>query len=211
MPTASLVSGLIEHSINYWLQQSGCDKQVPGKLAGKQFVLQITDLSIALQMHIQHNGKVSVWSPVSEDADCSIITSLSGLIKLQQPEQITRLIKAGEVDIEGDVQLAQAYADWLKGSLIYWQDVLASLTSGPVAHKLTDITQNLNAQGQLFKQNSERAFCNIVWDEKKLAPHPLEMAEFNQAVKTLRQDCDRAQARIQQLNLHFKPQVENKQ
>ncbi|WP_017443984.1 ubiquinone biosynthesis accessory factor UbiJ [Gayadomonas joobiniege] len=198
MPAASLISSLLEHTINYWLKQTGSHQQVPARLLNKQVAISISELNLQLQMHIQEDGYLSIWSPVN-NADCHIITTLGGLIKLQQPEQITALIKAGEVDIEGDVQLAQAYADWLKGSLIYWQDVLAGIVSDPVAAKLTQAGEQFAAAAQQQLQNSQRNFGNIIWDEKRLAPHPLEVKVFVQDLRQLRQDTDRLTARIEQL------------
>lgn len=197
MPAASLISSLLEHTLNYWIKQTCCDQQVPERLKGKQIAITLTDLNLQLQMHVQEQGLLSVWSP-AENADCHIITSLSGLIKLQQPEQITALIKAGDVDIDGDVQLAQAYADWLKGSLIYWQDVLAGVVSDPVAAKLTEAGEDLHAFATQTRQNGERGLSNIIWDEKRLAPHPLEVKNFVQDLRQLRQDSDRLIARIEQ-------------
>ncbi|WP_016956997.1 ubiquinone biosynthesis accessory factor UbiJ [Catenovulum agarivorans] len=204
MPTASLISGLVEHSINYWLRQTGVQQNVPKPLLGKQFVIKITDLKLELQMHVQqgaddYQGLVSVWSPANDQADCTISCTLSGLYQLQQPAQITKLIKQGELDIEGDVQLAQTYADWLKSSLVHWQDVLASVTSGPVAHKISEAGQQTFELAQKQLANQQRALVNIVWDEKKLAPHPIEVADFTEQVKQLRQDTDRFEARLQQL------------
>ncbi|KMT66071.1 SCP2 domain-containing protein [Catenovulum maritimum] len=206
MPAASVISGLIEHSVNYWLKTSGHNLSVPANLVGKVVAIELTDLSLVLVMQITEAGLVNVWSPLEGEVDCKIQTTLSGLQKLQQPEQITALIKSGEVDIEGDVQLAQKFSDWLKQSLVYWQDILASLTGNIAAHKISETSNQLIKKAKLTKQNSERAFTNIVWDEKRLAPHPIEVIDFGDQLTSLRQDVDRLAARINQLT----SQVESK-
>lgn len=199
MPGASLVSGLIEHSANYWLKTSGHYKSAPKKLIGKIVVIELTDLSLVLTMQINEQGLLNVYSPLEGSADCAIKTTLKGLQKLQQPAQITALIKAGEVDIEGDVQLAQQFSDWLKASLIYWQDILASFTGDIGAHQLTDIAQQAQSLAMQKAGDAKRIFSHLVWDEKKLAPHPIELTDFSDQVLTLRQQTDRLAARVQQL------------
>ncbi|MCU4675182.1 SCP2 sterol-binding domain-containing protein [Catenovulum sp. 2E275] len=199
MPTASLVSGLIEHSINYWLKTSGHNSSAPKKLTGKIFAIELTDLSLVLVMQINEQGLLNVYSPLEGSADCTIKTSLAGLQKLQQPEQITALIKAGEVDIDGDVSLAQQFSDWLKGSLIYWQDILASFTGDIAAHHLSEIAQQTKQLASQKSADAKRIFSHIVWDEKRLAPNPLELEEFATQVQQTRQAADRLSAKIQQL------------
>ena len=199
MPAASLISGLIEHSINYWLKTSGHSSSVPKKLIGKIVAIDLTDLSLVLVMQINEQGLLNVYSPLEGEADCAIKTTLAGLQKLQQPEQITALIKAGEVDIDGDVQLAQQFSDWLKGSLIYWQDILASFTGNILAHQLTEAAQHTRQFAERKSEDAKRIVSHLVWDEKRLAPHPAELEEFNQQVLALRQATDRLAARIQQL------------
>ncbi|WAJ70153.1 ubiquinone biosynthesis accessory factor UbiJ [Catenovulum adriaticum] len=200
MPTASLISGFIEHSANYWLKTSGHYKSAPKKLIGKIVVVELTDLSLVLVMQINQQGLLNVYSPLEGNADCAIKTTLIGLQKLQQPAQITALIKAGEVDIDGDVQLAQQFSDWLKASLVYWQDILASVTGDIGAHQITDIAQQAQSLALQKTDDAKRAFSHIVWDEKRLAPHPIEFADFSKQVLTVRQQTDRLAARIQQLS-----------
>lgn len=199
MPAASLISGLIEHSVNYWLKTSLHNQTVPKKLIGKIVAIELTDLSLVLVMQINEQGLINVWSPLTGDADCAISTTLTGLQKLQQPEQITALIKAGEVDINGDVQLAQQFSDWLKGSLAYWQDILASFTGDIMAHKLTSLAQQGQAIAAEKTQDAKRILSHIVWDEKRLAPHPIELDSFSQQVIQTRQATERLAARIERL------------
>mgnify|MGYP000687030285 CR=1 FL=1 len=199
MPAASVVSGLIEHSINYWLKTSGHNASAPKKLIGKIFSIELTDIQLVLVMQINEQGLLNVYSPLEGEADCAIKTSVPGLQKLQQPENITALIKAGEVDIEGDVGLAQQFSDWLKGSLIYWQDILASFTGDIAAHHITELASQTQRFAEQKSADAKRIVSHLVWDEKKLAPHPYEMDEFSKQVLEVRQACDRLSARIEHL------------
>ncbi|AWB66823.1 hypothetical protein C2869_10445 [Saccharobesus litoralis] len=198
MPAAAIITGIVEHTLNAWLQQSQARVQLPTNLVDQQVAVLLTDIKLQLNFAINAQGEISVLANV-DSADCKITTQITTLQKLQDSSQITKLIKSGELDIEGDVQLAQSFADWLKSSLSRWQDVLAGLVGDIACYKLIHAgEQAQQAISQRVEQEKATAL-NAIWHEKRLAPHPDEFDVFSLEVNVLRQDYDRLAARTKRL------------
>lgn len=199
MPGAQLIAGIVEQSLNYWLSQSACQQQVPSTIVDKQLAVELTDLKLCLTFAINQAGEIAVLSN-TESADCTIFTDLSTLQTLQDSSQITRLIKADLLDLQGDIHIAQGFADWLKGSLTKWQDVLASLVGDIACYKITRAGQQVKNAIDNQWQHDKAALQNALWHEKKLTPHPLEVAQYQDDVNQVRQDFDRLAARVKRLS-----------
>ncbi len=199
MPGAQLLSSLIESSLNAWLKQSKQQAEVPRSLIDKQFSVELSDLKLQLNFAINHAGELSVLNN-NESADCKLSTDIGTLKKLEDSAQIPRLLKSGDLDLEGDIHIAQHFADWFKGSFIHWQDVLASLVGDiacyKISHKIEKAKQGIEQQLEVTKSMLK----NIIFDEKRLSPHPIEFDNFSQKVTSLRQDSERLQARMAQLD-----------
>lgn len=198
MPSSALISGFVEQTLNLWLEQSHSTKECPAHLMNRQIGVKLTDINLPLAFAINEKGYVSVIGNV-DSVDCLILTSVFTLKKLENSHLITKLIKQGELDIEGDVQLAQQFADWLKSSLAKWQAVLATIVGDIASYKIINAGEQISGKIQQRINADQHAFLNAAWYEKKILPHPNEMQNFSQQVTKLRQDTDRLNAKIQHL------------
>lgn len=201
MPAAQLIGAFIEHSLNHWLAQSDCQGSVPKRIQYKQLAVTITDLKLTLVFTIDDKGHVSVLNN-AENSDVKLVSDLPTLQKLEQTELLTKLIKAGDLDIDGDVQIAQGFADYFKSSFSRWRDVLASLLGDVLSYKLESGLSKAKTELEYKVEQDKQALTNYIWNEAHIAPHPIELIDFSEQVKALRQDSDRIEARIKRLMQH---------
>jgi ubiquinone biosynthesis protein UbiJ len=121
--------------------------------------------------------QVDVLGAWEGEADCTVITRLSVLPKLRNRQQLTALIRSGDLEVQGDLQVVQntvALCDLAEfDPLNCWRLIPAiSLRKASVksfAAALVFCCTALSASSAMSRKRSE---------EWRLAPGPLELAWF---------------------------------
>ena len=124
MPLNNLFCGLIETGVNqlHQLDNSAAlkRKQLDGTIIG----VSLQELDLPLFFVISHQ-QLDVLSTFEGIPDCFIRVSFSALSKLQDNHQLTTLIKTGQLEVEGDIQLVQQFAKLLTDMDIDWEEHLS--------------------------------------------------------------------------------------
>lgn len=163
------------------------------KVQGKQLALQLQELpwrfvlsaTVETLLLNQHNEKV----------DCVIATDLATLQKLNDPSQLTRLIKQDKLQIEGDLQVAQQFSVLLQQLNPDWEQQLSGWLGDALAHKVATAIKQLQLYIQTQLQQLEQASVELAQDELALSPTQAEMNQFSRDVSQL-------QARLDVLSRH---------
>lgn len=132
-----------------------------------------------------------------QPVDCAISTDLASVRLLRDPSQLTRLIKADALQIDGDIQVAQQYSRFFAELDPDWQQSLSTYIGDAPAHKISRSLQQLqrylHEKASLLQQHT----VQLAQDELALTPTALEMSEFSHAVSQLAAKVEVVQ---QQLN-----------
>jgi len=189
MPLTNLLCGLLETGINQ-LQQLDSSavikrKQLDGTIIG----VRLKELNLPLYFVISAQ-QVDVLNAFEGEADCFISVSINALKKLQDKQQLTRLIKNGQLEVEGDIQLVQQFADLLTDMQIDWEEHLSQKVGDVLAHKLCyqgkKVATNAFNKGKII----EKQTALYLTEEIKLAPGGLEVAYFCEQVSDLQKQAD---------------------
>jgi ubiquinone biosynthesis protein UbiJ len=190
-----LITATLEAAINKLSQLDPTFTDRCKPLVGKRLTAEIAELKVPLTFVVNEH-RISVLSTKNEACDCAIKTSLSALKELKDPNQITRLIKNGELELTGDIQVAQSVSQLLKETDIDWEEHLSEYLGDGLAHKVASRFKNfgqlLNEKGQDF----DRIIAEFAQDEGKVAPHPAQMRDFGDKVNQTRAKVDRLAAKI---------------
>src|SRR5690554_3875939 len=92
-------------------QLIGLDDASPArleKLSGKRLRVTLSELGKPFTLQVMSQQLLFSWVD-AETVDCHIMTRLAVLPELRDTANITRLIKADALDIEGDPMLAQQF------------------------------------------------------------------------------------------------------
>lgn len=131
--------------------------------------------------------------------DCELALNLTVLPELRQQANLTQLIKADKLALEGDIQLAQQFSALLSGLKPDVEEKLSQYTGDIVAHTLVS---GLKTGAQRIRQGAKRRqrdLAEVITEEWKLAPQALEIAHFADQVDDLKSDVARFEARLDQL------------
>ena len=106
---------------------------------------------------------------------------------------------AGDVEISGNVGLAQKLQSIFRGMEIDWEEYLSHFVGDIAAHKLGNFLKGMNrfviASGKTIGMD----ISEYLRFEKEALLDKTEVDEFNQAVDVLRNDVERLQKRLERL------------
>ncbi|MDA5545422.1 MULTISPECIES: ubiquinone biosynthesis protein UbiJ [Yersinia] len=176
-----LITAAIETSLNSVLFRDKSLKAARLRLAGKVLRIELREMSFPLLL-VFSERQVDVLSRWDGDADCIVKTDVAVLVKLRDRQQLSSLMRSGELIVEDDIQVVQQLvtlldlAEWEPAEWLapYIGDIAAE-TIGQVVQKSSRFLSNQLQQQQNY-------LAEAITEEWKMAPAPLEVVWFNEEV-----------------------------
>jgi len=159
--------------------------------------IEIRDLRTFWLLFSQDN--VELFSRYEAQADAGITTTLGALPKLREKDQLTALIRAGEVDLQGDPALFNHFSQLLAELQIDWERELGHFTGRTLARKLLRAGKVTQRKLSEHMRLSREELAEYLTEEIRLAPGSLEVACFCEDVTELRKRLDQAAVRLEKL------------
>ncbi|MFC0225960.1 ubiquinone biosynthesis protein UbiJ [Serratia aquatilis] len=193
-----LLTGVLETSLNNLLFRDRSMKSVRQRLVGKVLRIELQELATPLVL-IFSEQRVDVLGQSEDKADCTLQTGVSSLMKLRDRQQLSPMMRSGELIVEGDIQVLQQLvalldlaewdpAEWLAP---YFGDIAAQ-GIGQIASKgLRLVKSGLHSQ--------QRYVAETLTEEWRMAPGPLEVVWFNEEVDAAARSADVLLARMDKL------------
>lgn len=132
--------------------------------------------------------QVDVLGEWAGDADCTVIAYASVLPKLHDRQQLTALIRSGELEVQGDIQVVQnfvALADLASSTLRNCWPLI------PVISPLKESAKPCaEAQSSCIGiKRQQRYVAEAITEEWRMAPGPLEVAWFAEETAAVQACC----------------------
>ena len=198
----------IETAINSWLKLDGESLEKLKPLEGKIIRFHITGLELNLYYLPAVSG-INVLGnyPETEDGgivDATIHGSPMSLIRLSTAENSGETLLKSDVEIDGDMRVAEKFSAVLREVDIDWEEHLSRLVGDIVAHHAGQFTRSatrwFSDTNEAMKMNS----AEYISEEAKLTPADAEVNHYINQVDELRMDVDRLNARIAALKENLK-------
>lgn len=197
MPFEPLVTAVIETSLNILIKD---DPQLGRRLARlKGQVIQVHLKELNKTLTFIFSQQIDVLANYEGLPDCYLSLNLSVLPELREQSNITRLIKQDKLVLEGDIQLAQKFAQLMTDCKPDVEEWLSRVTGDVVAHSIARGAANV---GQLVKTQAakhQNHLSQVLTEEWKIAPAPLEIAYFCDQVDDVKSQAARVEAKLNQL------------
>jgi len=170
-------------------------------VAQKTLTLKLAELSFPLSFSVNSSSKpvVATVSTLAEQSDCSIQTSLYTLKKLKDNQSLTQLIKQDELDVSGDLKVAQQFANIAQSLEIDWQSELANHLGDVPTHKLLQFGNKVTKSFSNKSKQLEADFTEYVVHEKRLVVSKSQIKAFNQRTKEIANDVSAISKRVDKL------------
>lgn len=208
MPNAQLLNAVIETSANQALKWASNSKTVLAPLQSKICIIHVQELqhvmvfSFAAQRIDVLADEANEYQSLPDELDnnsCWVSVSLFALDKLKQNNQMTKLIKSGQLDFAGDLSILQGVSSLFDKLELDVEEVLASYIGDPAAYQLNTSSKRLFAKAQHDFAILSQTLSDAALDEKPIGVRKIMVVNFCDEVNQLRADADRFQARLEQL------------
>ena len=193
-----LLTGVVETSLNSLLFRDHSMKAARQRLAGKVLRIELQELNAPLVL-VFSEQRVDVLGQSEDSADCTVQTRVAVLLKLRDRQQLSPLMRSGELIVEGDIQVVQQLVALL--DLAEWDPAewLAPYMGDITAQGLSQI---VGKGASLFKsglQRQQQYVAETLTEEWRVAPGPLEVVWFNEEVDAAARSAEALIARMDKL------------
>lgn len=195
MPLDNLVCGLLETAVNKLHQLDTSAIQRRKALDGAIITVILKELNKPLYFVISKQ-QIDILTKYKGQVDCTIRLNLSALHELQNNHRLTHLIKSEQLEVEGDIQLVQQFAQLLTEMDIDWEEQLSSKIGDVLAHKFCYLAKQCQQGLAQHLQQTEKRCAELISEELKLAPNSLQVAYFCEQVNDIEKQCLQLEARI---------------
>lgn len=184
MPLMSLITAGTEQVFNTLLWRDKALKPARQRLQGKVLRVVLQEFSTPLVL-VFSEQQVDVLGQWDAEADCTVITRIAVLPVLRDRQQLTRLIRQNDLEVQGDIQVVQNLVSLLDMAELDPAELLAPWM-GDVAAE--GIGRFLIEGGQFLKNRlarQQRYIADTLTEEWRMAPGPLEVAWFSEETQAL--------------------------
>ena len=197
-PTALTVAAL-EQAVNHYLALDPDARQAIGRLHGRVIAFDLEGTGLTIYLVPAADGRVQLLSHHEGGADCRLRGTPLALARMSHPRAGSDQLFAGEVQIEGDTELAHRFGKILAAMDIDWEEQLSHYTGDLIAHDLGNLVRGATRWGRHSLDTLGRDLQEYLQEELRLLPVRAEIEDFLSDVDRLRDDVERLQARIERL------------
>jgi ubiquinone biosynthesis protein UbiJ len=198
MPFKPLISAGVENVLNTFLYRSPALKTARQRLNGKVLRVVLKEFSTPLVL-VFSERQLDVLGEWEGEADCSVITHMSVLPKLRDRQQLTALIRSGELIVEGDIQVVQNFVALADLAEFDPAELLAPYTGDIAAESISKVLRGGAAFLSKGAKRQQRYVADVLTEEWRMAPGPLEMAWFAEESAAVERTVDALTKRIEKL------------
>lgn len=200
MTLSPLLTASIETALNQILYRDRGLKAARQRLKGRSLAIVLDEFKQPLTF-IFSEHQVDVVGNWSDTPDCTVKTRLSTLPKLRDRQQLTALIRSGELQVEGDLQLVQQFSALMDLSELDPAEYLAPWIGDVAAQGVTQFARRGLSAIQRDMKRKQGYLSQTLTEEWRLAPGKLELAWFAEEVDALTRSLDALDSRINRLEV----------
>jgi ubiquinone biosynthesis protein UbiJ len=163
-------------------------------LAGKVFEIDVQNTDIRIFILPSGDG-ITLASEYEGKADVAIKGRPSALLGMITAEKVG----AGDIEINGNVGLAQKFHSILKNMDVDWEEYLSHFVGDITAHNVGNFLRGMSRFAKATGKTIGLDISEYLRYEKEALLDKLELDEFIQTVDKLRNDVERLQKRVERL------------
>ncbi|HEM8559606.1 TPA: ubiquinone biosynthesis protein UbiJ [Citrobacter koseri] len=198
MPFTPFVTAGIENLLNTFLYRPPALKSARARLQDKVLRVELKGFSTPLVL-VFSERQVDVLGAWEGEADCTVITHASVLPELRDRQRLTALIRSGELEVQGDIQVVQNFVALADLAEFDPAELLAPYTGDIAAEGISKV---LRGGAKFLRHNiqrQQRYIAEAITEEWRMAPGPLEVAWFAEETAAVERAVDALTKRLEKL------------
>ncbi|EJN6828403.1 hypothetical protein ATY35_09165 [Vibrio cidicii] len=197
MPFAPLITAAIETTLNVLFKDNPDLQRRLLRLKGQVIQIHLKELNQTLTFVFSQ--QIDVLADYEGQPDCYLSLNLSVLPQLREQANITRLIKQDQLVLDGDIQLAQKFAQLMTDAKPDVEEWLSRVTGDVVAHSAVQGARNVGEFLRAQAKKHQNHLGQVLTEEWRVAPGPLEVAHFCDQVDDVQSATAQLEARLTRL------------
>lgn len=187
---------LIEDELNRCIGESTAARELLARLTGTSFAVHVDGLGLTRVLH-SDGERVRVDTDAAE-ATATLRATPLDLLTLVNADGVGG-VKRTRADLSGDLEVAERYATLLKLARPDLEGELAKWIGDIPAHALGEVARGTRAWLGRAADALRMNAAEYLQEESRAMPAPLEAQAFYGDVEKLRDDVERAAARLARL------------
>ena len=195
----NFVLSLVERILNQALKLDPNVAQKLNTVKQQRLLVEVRDWQQTIQV-VFADEKLHLYAADNSDySDCMISADIDTLVALKNPAMLTQLIRQDKLDLQGDLNIAQAYSGAFSGLDIDWPEQLSSYIGDAPAQQLYLHFMLIKRHGSKINAQLSTTLTSLFQDELAVTIHPLELAQFKQQNRELKGQVAAIEQRINTL------------
>ncbi|MFO7285817.1 MAG: SCP2 sterol-binding domain-containing protein [Gammaproteobacteria bacterium] len=194
LPLSAAAERLLERAVR---ESSSVERKLEA-LEGRSFRVRVEGVGLDLTLRAE-GGRVRVIENDAAPSDVTVRGTPLDLLRLVRQRNIASRLHGSGVELTGRVHVAEQFAEVLKLALPDLEEEAARFVGDIPAHRAGQAARAfvawLKRSGRAFELNT----AEYLTEERRLLPTRYEAEALLDAVETLRDDVERAAARLERL------------
>ena len=181
--------------VNRTLAETTPARAIAADLDGKSFVVRVRRSALVVCLLVE-DGRLAVSTLPPEDPDVVVEGPVSGLVRLALAGDDIAALSDSGVTLSGRPDLAQKFQRLLRLTKPDPEEELSGIVGDAVAHQVMTTLRSTADWGQRTAEIFALNVREFLQEEQRDIPSRYEMNRFRNDVDTLRDDVERAEARL---------------
>lgn len=195
MTLTPLLTASLETALNQILYRDRGLKAARQRLSGKSLAIELAELKQSVTF-IFSDRQVDVIGDWADKPDCTVKTGMATLPKLRDRQQLTALIRSGELEVEGDLQLVQQFSALMDLAELDPAEYLAPWIGDIAAQGISQFARRGFQAVRRDVQRKQSYLAQTLTEEWRVAPGALELAWFAEEVDALSASFEALEERL---------------
>jgi ubiquinone biosynthesis accessory factor UbiJ len=197
LPLARELAALLERALNREIAASTPARDLVADLDGESFAVDVRGLGVSCILRAT-DGRVTVEPRWQADASATLSASPFDLLRLARAADLSTL-RGTQAEIKGSPEVAERFAKLLKLARPDLEDYASRWLGDVPAHALGDAVRAAGAWLERAASALRANTAEFLQEESRALPATLEVQAFYSDVERLRDDVERAAARLARL------------
>ncbi|MBQ4834490.1 SCP2 sterol-binding domain-containing protein [Pseudoalteromonas sp. MMG010] len=191
-----IVLSIIEKVLNQVLVLDPLLSQSLETIQHKRLIVEIRDWQQALQIVFDGKRLHLFTAARDSDYDCLISADINTLLTLKNPAMLTQLIRQDKLDLQGDLNIAQTYSGAFSKLNIDWPEQFSKYMPDAAAQQLYLNLKSIHHNALNASTKINALVSSLFQDELAVTIHPLELAQFKQRNRDVKNHVSALEQRI---------------
>lgn len=188
----------LEKAINTYLSLDPITLGRIAQLKGKTIKINLTDLKCCFFIFPDDNG-VKLMQDCSNKPDTTISGTSFGLFKVGCAQGDNTVLFKNSITIDGDTELGETIRYIMSNIDIDWEEHFSKIVGDTVAHKVGVGFHKILDMGRYTATTIRHNIREYLQEEAQCTPTQEEVENYIHAVAVLKNDVDRAEARLERI------------